>query len=126
SKRRHRYRKLDLVVRARTQQRGVVAITVLAKTLTGIFQIEAADRRNDTLALPLKLHEGEDLLHERTAGVLSFHEGFAGHVHGECLAGCRNEPFDVLTNLADATSRVSDVTLGIADLPANRMFVVDV
>lgn len=79
------------VVPARRHQHGVVTIAVLTEPPTRVFQSEPAKRRNDALALVLDLHEGQDLLHERTTRALPFQERFADHVHSECLAGRRNE-----------------------------------
>ncbi|WP_176536402.1 hypothetical protein [Rhizobium sp. L9] len=63
----------------------------------------------------------ENLLHQRATGFLALMVDLAHHGHCEGITGGRNEPTDILADLADATGRHLDVTFRIAHLPAHRI-----
>ncbi|MCB1461387.1 MAG: hypothetical protein KDJ90_02910, partial [Nitratireductor sp.] len=73
----------------------------------------------------LKLHQGQDLLHECATCLLAFGVDFADHRHGECLPGGRNQNLDILADFSNPPRAELDIALGVAKLPANGVLIVD-
>lgn len=125
TKRRHRHRKINLVIRAGALQRGGVAVAItLSEALALVDKIEATDARQMNLTLLLQLEKCQDFLHQRAAGVLAFLVGFAENGHRKRVAGRRHQPADILADIRDAAGRDLDLALRIAHLPADRILVV--
>ena len=72
----------------------------------------------------LKLHEGQNLLHECPTSELALGESLAADRHAEGVAGSRNQTGEILPDLADPPRRIFDIPLGIADLPAAGELIV--
>jgi hypothetical protein len=74
----------------------------------------------------LKVESARDLLHQRATGGLALRKGRAHYGHRERLSRGRHEALDVLPDLADAAGGALDLALGITNLAANGMLVIDV
>lgn len=77
-----------------------------------------------TFGLLLELDEGEDLLHQRPAGILALRVRLARHRHCEGIARCGNQPLQVLADVTDPPGCRLDLAFGVADLPAHGEEVV--
>src|ERR1700738_3168622 len=69
--------------------------------------------------------QAEDLLHQSATSELALVEARPFDGHREGVAFGRNETGDILGNIADAARRELDLVLGIANLPPDRMLIVD-
>ncbi|MBW9075582.1 GGDEF domain-containing protein [Agrobacterium deltaense] len=99
-------------------------VIATAEGFAGIDEIEAADGGDMDLALLLKLDEGEDFLHQRSACILALGKWLARHGHGEAFARRQHYPFYVLADFVDAPRGGRDLALGVMQLPANGEEIV--